>query len=174
MIQFPNFDRKNDKHCAITWQLAPSCWNQYSSIVSIWLMFFFHTVSFKTFSRYTSPFTDPSNHTTRRHRPSIIPTQSIAFRLIRVYWLVTNICHFDCVDQITLSTTLLQRLTKICRSSFSTICLLLKVAGLVEAYMLFISTSYAVYLYYINGIRLRIPSRFLLFSDYKNSDYKYI
>ena len=34
MIWSPNFDRKNSKHCAVTWQLAPSCWNQYSFLVA--------------------------------------------------------------------------------------------------------------------------------------------
>ena len=34
MIRSPNFDRENDKHYAVTWQLAPSCWNQYSFLVA--------------------------------------------------------------------------------------------------------------------------------------------
>ena len=27
MIRSPNFVRKNDKYCSVTWQLAPYCWN---------------------------------------------------------------------------------------------------------------------------------------------------
>ena len=69
---------------------------------------------------------------------------------------MTNICQFDCVEiglaqttsrltELLFQTTLLQRLTKICRRSFSTVCLLPKVAAQVEACMLSISTSYAVF-----------------------------
>ena len=84
---------------------------------------------------------------------------------------MTNFCHFDCVEigvsritsrltKLLFETTLLQRLTKICRRPFWTVCLLLKVAGLVEACMLNISTSYAVFsIYYffnINGMPLQV------------------
>ena len=49
------------------------------------------------------------------------------------------------LTKLLFQTTILQRLTKICRRPFTTVCLLLKVAGLVEACMLSISTSCAVF-----------------------------
>ena len=49
------------------------------------------------------------------------------------------------LTELLFQTTLLQRLTKIFRRPFSTVCLLLKAAELVEACMLSISTSYAVF-----------------------------
>ena len=44
------YERWFDKHYAVTWHLASSCWNQYSFLVAIWWTFC-HTVSFKNFSR---------------------------------------------------------------------------------------------------------------------------
>ena len=83
-------------------------------------------------------------------RPYSFPREPSCIRLIRVYLLVTNICDFDCVviglvrttsrlTKLFFQTTLLQRLTKICRRPFSTVCLLLKVAGPVETCMFSIS-----------------------------------
>ena len=79
IIRSLNFSLRKSRQRVVKGQLAPSCRLQHCRLLAMFLTAAIQLVLFNTWSKCTSLFTEPSNHTTLRQHLSRMTTHAIFF-----------------------------------------------------------------------------------------------